>query len=244
MNTSTYTRYELLRAFRNRRYVVFSLAVPIVLYVMIAAPNRHEHDLAGTGISAPLYYMVGLASWGTMTAVLAIGGRIAAERSAGWNRQLRITPLTVRAYFRAKLVTGYALALVSLALLYVAGASLGVSLSAGEWLTMTALILLGLIPFAGIGVFLGHLLTADSAGPAIGISTAILAVLGGTWFPITNGVLKDVAEALPSYWLVQASHVSVGGHAWGATGWLVVAGWSVAMSILAGRAYERDTTRA
>ena len=37
---------------------------------MIAAPNRHEHNFGGTGISAPLYYMVGLAAFGTMNAML------------------------------------------------------------------------------------------------------------------------------------------------------------------------------
>ena len=87
-------RYELLRTFRNRRFFFFSLGFPLVLYFLIAAPNRNEHDLGGTGISAPLYFMVGLASFGAMNAMLSSGARIAAERAAGWNRQLRITPLS------------------------------------------------------------------------------------------------------------------------------------------------------
>ncbi len=50
--------------------------------------------------------MVGLASFGTMSAMLSCGARIAAERAVGWNRQLRITPLSPRAYFRVKVLTG------------------------------------------------------------------------------------------------------------------------------------------
>jgi ABC-2 type transport system ATP-binding protein len=43
--------------------------------------------------------------------------------------------------------------------------------------------------------------------------------LGGTWFPITgNGFLHDIVQLIPSYWLVQASHVAIGGHAWPARG--------------------------
>ena len=38
--------------------------------------------------------MVGLAAFGAMNAVLAFGARIAAEREVGWNRQLRLTPLS------------------------------------------------------------------------------------------------------------------------------------------------------
>ena len=41
-------------------------------------------------------------AFGAMTAVIAGGARIAAERSVGWNRQLRITPLAPARYFRAK----------------------------------------------------------------------------------------------------------------------------------------------
>ena len=55
--------------------------------------------------------MVGLVSFGTMSAMLSCGARIAAERAVGWNRQLRITPLSPRAYFRAKVLTAYMMAL-------------------------------------------------------------------------------------------------------------------------------------
>ena len=33
-----------------------------------------------------------------MVAVIAGGARIAAERAVGWNRQLRLTPLSARSY--------------------------------------------------------------------------------------------------------------------------------------------------
>ena len=38
----TYTRYELLRTFRNRRFFFFALGFPLVLYFLIAGPNRDE----------------------------------------------------------------------------------------------------------------------------------------------------------------------------------------------------------
>ncbi len=231
----TYIRYELLRTFRNRRFFILSLAFPLVLFFLIAGPNRHVHDLNGSGISAPLYFMVGMASWGTMTAMLSSGARIAAERAVGWNRQLRITPLSPRAYFRAKVLTAYTMALVSMAVLYVAGLSLGVSLPASSWLKMSFLILVGLIPFAALGILLGHLLTPDSVGPALGGGVALLAFLGGTWFPITSGFLHDLGQYLPSWWLVQASHVALGGHPWDTKAWLVMTAWTALLSVLAVR---------
>ena len=72
--------------------------------------------------------MTGLLAFGGMVAVLSGGARIAAERSVGWNRQLRLTPLTPRTYFRAKIVTSYLMAAIAIVLLYVAGITLGVRL--------------------------------------------------------------------------------------------------------------------
>jgi ABC-2 type transport system permease protein len=245
MNAMAYTRYELLRAFRNKRFFLFSLGFPLILYFVIAGPNRGEHDLQGTGLSAPVYLMVSMASFGTMTAMLGTGGRIATERAAGWNRQLRISPLSAFAYLRAKVVIAYAMSLLSLGMLYLAGASLGVRLPAGEWLGMTGLILVGLIPFAALGILLGHLLTTETIGPAIGGGTSVLALLSGTWFPLgDSGVVHDLAQGLPSYWLVQANRVALGGHGWSTSGWLVVFGWSVVLVAAAARAFRRDTSRA
>jgi ABC-2 type transport system permease protein len=63
------------------------------------------------------------------------------------------------------------------------------------------------------------------------------------WFPINSGTMHDIAEALPSYWLVQASHVSIGGGGWGSRGWLTVSAWTVLLAALAARAYQRATKR-
>jgi ABC-2 type transport system permease protein len=242
--TSVYLRFELLRTLRNRRFFIFSLGFPLILFFVIAGPQKDVHDFQGTGISAPLYYMVGLVSFGAMAAMLSSGARIASEREAGWNRQLRITPLPPRAYLRAKVVTAYLMASISIVLLYASGVLLGVRLPLGRWVEMTVLILVGLIPFAALGIFIGHKLRSDSIGPVMGGGVSLLALLGGTWFPIAGqGVFHAIALALPSYWLVQASHVALGGSAWGVTGWLVMAAWSVVLGALALRAFARDTAR-
>ena len=245
MTTPAYLRFELIRTFRNRRFLILSLLFPIVMYVLIAVPDRHEQDVGHTGISAPLYFMIGLAAFGTMNAVLSSGARIAAERATGWTRQLRLTPLRAGEYIRAKVVTSYVMALCAIATLYAGGVALGVRMPADRWLSMTFLILAGLLPFAALGVLYGYLLTVESIGPAIGGTTALLAFLGGAWFPITGGgFFQDVAEELPSYWLVQASREGLGaGHPWGAHGSAVIAVWAALLTGLAVRVYQRDTKR-
>jgi ABC-2 type transport system permease protein len=244
VSSLAYTRFELLRVLRNRRFFFLSLGFPLVLYFLIAGSTQHTKNLEKTGLSAPLYFMVGMIAFGTMGAMLSCGARIAAERAVGWNRQLRISPLSTRSYLRAKVLTAYLMALLSMAALYVAGASLGVSMSASRWLSMTLLILVCLVPFAALGIAAGHVLTPESIGPAVGGGIALLAFLGGTWFPIpAHGFLHDIGQLLPSYWLVQASHIAIGGHPMGGKGWAVVIAWTVVLAAVARRAYRRDTGR-
>ncbi len=239
---ASYTRFELLRTFRGRRFVVLSLGAPLVLYGVLALPERGVTDFAGTGLSAPLYLMIGLASFGAIASMLSSGTRIAGERAVGFIRQLRLTPLSARSYLRTKIITGYLTAGLTIGLLYLAGTVLGVRLPAETWLHMTQLLVIGLVPFAALGILLGHVLTVDSIGPATGATTAVFAIVSGSWAPL-HGTVAVIAHYLPSYWLVQASRVALGGKGWPIEGWLVVAGWSAVLGALAAYAYRRDTQR-
>ena len=241
MTELTYLRYEVLRTWRNRRFLVFSLVFPLVLFLAIAGPHKHltiEH------ISFPLYWMTGMIAWGTMVAVISSGARIAAERAAGWTRQLRITPLPTWSYFSAKIFCGYMMAIMSMAVLFAAGTFVGVRLNTVQWIVMIALLLVGLIPFAVMGIMFGHLLKVDSLGPAIGGVTSLFALLGGSYGPlITGGFFLSIVKFIPSYWLVQASKTALQGGGWPLEAWIVIAAWTLVLSVLAVRVYERDTKR-
>jgi len=242
MTSGTYIRAEVLRSFRNRKYLVLSLAFPLVLYLAIAGSNKHA---SFDGVSFPLYFMTGMAALGTMAAVIGSGASIAAERGIGWTRQMKITPLTVRSYFTAKVICGYLRALLTLAVMCLCATALGVRLSAIEWVTVIGLILVALIPFTVLGIFLGHVLTADSLAPAIGGIVTLFSILGGAYafFLAKSGVLFDIMKALPSYWLVQAGKVAFGGGQWPAQGWIVIATWTVVLFPIARLAYQRDSER-
>ena len=175
-----------------------------MLYFAVASSNRHA---IFNGIAFTLYFMAGMATLGTMAALVSSAAVIAADRSTGWTRQMRITPLTFGTYFGARVLNGYLRALLTIVVLCLAGTALGVRLSAAQWLTMVGLLLVGLIPFAVLGILLGHLLKTDSSAIAMGGVVTLFALLGGVYgFQIaTSGPMFQVIKAIPSYWLVQAA---------------------------------------
>lgn len=242
MNT-TYLKYELVRTLRNRMGFVFSLAFPVVMYLVIAlTQDKASFIRRSGGIPPATYYMIGLLGFGGIGAVLSGGGRIAVDRALGWTRQLLLTPLKPWVYLTSKIVVGYAVAGMTLAVMFAAGIAAGARAPFERWVEMTLLVLIGLIPFAAMGVWLGHVTNADAAGPIMGGSMTLFGMLGGAWFPL-GGWMRSVGEYLPSYWITNAGKVAVGGNAWPMKAWLVVACWSSLLGLLAARAYRADTKR-
>ncbi|HTV12081.1 MAG TPA: ABC transporter permease [Acidimicrobiales bacterium] len=241
MTALAYARYDLLRVVRNRRFFIFSIGFPLILYLVIAGSNK---DKTIASIPFPVYYLTGMTAWGSMNGVVSGGGLISLERSLGWTRQLRVTPLPPWAYMASKVIRGYAMAALTIIFLYLAGLAMSVHLAISGWLLMTGLILVGLLPFAALGIMLGHLLTPDTLGPALGGISALFALLGGAWGPLgQTGAFHDIARALPSYWLVQAGEAGLTRTAWSSTGWIVIAVWTVVLARLAMLAYRRDTAK-
>lgn len=241
MRSSTHVRYEILRTFRNRITLAVTLALPLVIYYSIASGNRHA---TSSGIAFPLYFMTGMAAYGAMFAAVSPGAHIAIDRARGWTRQTRITPLRARAYFAAKVLTAYLVALPALALLFGAGASLGVRLGAAQWLEMAGLLLVGLPPFVLMGLILGHLIAGDTLAPAVAGLVMLFALFGGAYGAFfDSGAMLTVVKLIPSFWLVQAGKAALRHRDWPAEGWIVVAAWTAALVPVAVVAYRRDTAR-
>jgi ABC-2 type transport system permease protein len=242
MTRSTYLRYEVLRNFRNWRFLFLTLAFPLVLYFSVASANRYT---TFNGITFTVYFMAAMATLGAMAAVVSGAAVIAADRSTGWTRQMRITPLTAGTYFGARVLNGYLRAVLTIVLLCLAGTALGVRLSATQWVTVVGLLLVGLIPFAVLGILLGHLLNTDSSAVAVGGIVTLFALLGGVYgFQIAkSGPMFQVIKAIPSYWLVQAAKAALRHGGWPAEGWIVIAVWTLLLAALAVLVYQRDTHR-
>lgn len=242
MTSSTYVRYEVIRNFRIWRFLFFALAWPLIVFFAVTSANR---DATFDGISFPLYFMAGMATMGTIVGVVSRGSLIATERSIGWTRQMRITPLRTGAYFGAKVLCGYLMALLTIVAMCLAGLVMGVRLPAGDWLAFVSFLLVGLVPFAVLGILLGHLLNPESLLPAVAGITTLFALLGGAYgfLVATSGALFEVIKALPSYWLVQAGKAALGHGGWPAEGWIVIAAWTAVLVPAAMIVYRRDTSR-
>lgn len=244
----TLTRLEIVRTLRNRRFMFFSVLYPAMLFLITTLGNDKQKKVGDTGLTLVTYYMVAMAAFGAMTAVLMGNAeRIAREREKGWVRQLRLTALPGRGYVLAKIASAATVSLPSIVIVLVIGATVRhVRLDAWQWVAIAFGTWAGSLVFAALGVAIGYLGTADTARPISMLFYFALAGLGGLWIPLTG--LPHWGQTLLGY-LPGKPYAALGqaielGHAPHAKDIAVLAFYLALFAGTAAWLYRKDTRKA
>jgi ABC-2 type transport system permease protein len=235
-----YLLLEIKRAVRAGRFLIFTVAFPILMFVFLSGVYGNA------GPDSQTVLMINMTTWGAFAAALFAGARVAIERDAGWQRQLRLTPLSGRGYLSGKGVVGMCVALPAIVLLPLIGAfGEGVRLDAGQWVQVTLGVWLSVIPLVLLGLLLGQYGTADSMQAITGVLMLVLAMFGGLWVPldVLPSFFGTIAKILPTYWMNQVGSSAIGSQEHLLTAVLVLAGWTVVLAALVVRRYRRDSAR-
>ncbi|MFE7117755.1 ABC transporter permease [Streptomyces sp. NPDC057654] len=201
---NTLVKLEIKRTLRNKKFMFFSVLYPSALYLLIAGGAKNSEKIGDTHLSLPTLFMVSMASFGALTAVLMGNSeRIAKEREKGWVRQLRLTSLPGRGYVAAKIASAAVVTLPSIIVVFlVAVAVKGVRLDAAwQWIALVVAIWAGSIVFAALGVAIGYVAIGDAVRPITMIVYFGLSVLGGLWMPTATFPqwLQNIAEWMPTH---------------------------------------------
>lgn len=240
--STTLLSLEVRRALRNRRVFIFTLVIPVALFLLFGAPQRGRN---GAGVPAAAYAMVSFAVYGVMVASTSTGAAVSAERSLGWSRQLRLTPLRPAAYVCAKVASAMILALAAVLVQFGAGAASGVRLPAATWLECGLAAWLGGLVFAAFGLCAGYLLSTENAMQVVGPVLAVLQVFGGLYFPLESAphTLQTIAHLTPVYGISSIARSPLTGQS---VTWVMAANvvvWGLGFAFLAARLFRRDTAR-
>jgi ABC-2 type transport system permease protein len=242
---STLLRLELRRMLRNRRTVIFSVVLPVVFFLLFGTGKDYSLQSAGPHGNWAGAIMISMALYGAMLSTTAGGAMVSTERSQGWSRQLRLTPLTPTAYIAVKVLVAMLLGAISVVVVYAVGALSQARLDPHVWWETGVIVWLGSLVFAAFGVFMGYLLPSDNVMQILGPGLALLAFLGGLFTPLDQmgHTFQTIAKFTPMYGVSELGHAPLTG---GGPGWAALVNVLVWLALFTGGAawrFRRDTAR-
>jgi ABC-2 type transport system permease protein len=240
---TAFARFEIRRTLRDSRFLLFLVAMPALLYLLLAG---FTHSGRQDGLPAAAAFMVAMMCYAAIgSACYAIGPPLAAERARGWIRQLQIMPLAGTSWLAVKLIQG---ALLILPGITVVAATAAIThppdLTPARWAALAAVLLAGSLPFTVVGLVIGQALDGQSANSATLFTVLGLSFAGGLLIPDTQlpQALRHAAAVLPSHQLADLARAAAAGHNPTLVAVGVLAAWTLAAALAALALRRRDSS--
>jgi ABC-2 type transport system permease protein len=238
-----YIALEVRRTLRDPGFLIFGAGGPVLMYLLFTNIGVDNADAMAWKTSS----MIGMAAYAALGAAVSTGTGIAEDKSLGWLRQLRVTPLSPRQVVVGRALSASVTVLPTLLAVLAAGGLVnGVRLGLWQWAALVVLLWAGALPFTLLGIGNGYRLSAQTTGAA-GVGTLmVLAAIGGLWFPIDAfpGWLRSIAAYTPAHRFADLGWSTAAGTAPGAVTILVLLGWLAVFGSYAVISYRRSARTA
>jgi ABC-2 type transport system permease protein len=209
------TKYEFVRMLRNPPFIIPILIIPVVMYLIFGVVfiNSFDEktwvDISKADIMKMMY--VNFSVFSVLgPAMVSLGTHLALERDAGlltFKRALpmpALAPLLAKALFAMLLICTLELAITTEAIVFGK-----LDLTFGEYAGVWAVCLLGSLPFAAIGLFMGASMSGNAANGMVTGAYMTMAMLGGLLFPLPPN-FAWVALFSPPFYLSQLGFGAAG----------------------------------
>jgi ABC-2 type transport system permease protein len=189
----------------NRRTMIFTLIFPAALFFAFGTSTDTAERVGSGNVSA--YVMVSMGLYGAALTAATAGAMVAIERSLGWSRQLRLTPLNPVAHILIKALVALSLGAIAIVVVNLAGLAQGKpDMPASTWVASAVVTLLCTLTFAALGVFVGYVVPGENTMQLLGPGLVLLSFLGGLFIPLTTGsAIWHVAVFTPMYGVAEVA---------------------------------------
>jgi len=198
-------RYEFVRLSRTRSFALSVIGFPVAFYLFFGLIlNRAEHI---GSLSVAKYMLAGYGVFGMVGASLfGVGVALSSELNAGWLELKRASPMPPLAYLLAKCISAMAFGVIIVSILTLMSIAIGhVSVTLLEYARLIALTIVGVVPFACMGMALALFIPANSAPGFTNLIYLPMSFCGGLWVPIMllPRFMQNFALIMPTYHLGQ-----------------------------------------
>ena len=205
----TEAKYEMLRLLRTIAFAVPLLVLPLGIYLLFGVVFAREAIAREPALANLLFS--GFAVFAAMgPALFGVGITLAMERDAGLLKLKRALPVPTGAYLLAKMATALFFGALATSVMVSAGLVFGqLTLSFPQLAALSAVLVIGTLPFAAIGLFIGAHVSGSAAPAVANLVFLPMAWLSGIFFPLPP-VLRPWAVIWPAFHLDQVALAAAG----------------------------------
>lgn len=237
---------ELRRMFRNPMFAIGTIGFPIMFFGLFGLPNVKATTDAGVNVGQII--LVGFGTYSLLSlSMFSFGSAVATERTGGWLKLLRASPMPTLLYFVAKVVAALVFSAIALAALYAfAHFAGGVTLPLGLSLVILGKLLLGLIPLIALGLAVGFLANPQAAQITAQVISILMSFASGLFVPLDQlpKFVQSIAPFMPAYHLGQIGVNTVAHQTSGEMNhWLALAAFTLVFGALAIWGFKNDEAR-
>jgi ABC-2 type transport system permease protein len=226
-------RVEMLLTVRRGESLLVTLVIPLGILVFFSSV-----DAVNTTYKEPVDFLVpGVLALAVMSsAMVSLGIATGYERRYGVLKRLGSTPLSRGGLLTAKTLNVLALEVLQATLIVLTGIALGWNVTGGL-VAAIALLLVGTVAFAGIGMLMAGTLRAEANLALANGLFLVLLFLGGMAYPLSKlpDAVEAVAKLLPAAALSETVRAALTGRSFPVGELVVLLVWAVAAPLAAAR---------
>lgn len=197
---STYFKIELKIIFRKKLYLVVSIFLPVVFYLLFTSILDMPEE------AKPKFYkeyMYSMTVFSLMNfCLLSFPLDLIEERNQGWYKRLMVTPLSSFQYYLVKISKTMCQFLIAIIIIFsVAHFYKDVHMTVFQWIFSALTLWIGVSLFLTLGLIIAQLNDIQKASSFANLLNITLAILGGLWFPVYTfpDWLQSISKNMPTY---------------------------------------------
>jgi len=229
-------RTELLLQLRRGENVLVMLVIPVGVLVFFS-----KVDEVPTSFDNPIEFLVpGVLALAVMaSAMVSLGISTGFERRYGVLKRLGSTPLARSGLLAAKTATVLVLVSLQIVVITLTGIALGWEADGGVFAAV-ALLLLGTVAFAGVGMLMAGTLRAEANLALANGLFLVLLFLGGMAYPLDDlpGPIEAFAKLLPAAALSETVRAALTDKTFPVDALVVLVAWAIAAPLAAARFFR------
>jgi len=202
--------FETKRHLKAPAFAMPFLVIPVALYVFFTSLGGDPSQAPKPELQMPIRMFTGFSIMGVMgPALFAFGMALAVDRDFGLLRLKRALPMPPMAYMLGKMVMAALFSALVMVSITTAALVKGLNLSVAQFLAVAAIGVVGTLPFAAIGLFIGAKVSGRTAPAWVNLAYIPMTYLSGLFFPVPEAI-RGLALVSPAFHLNQLALQAAG----------------------------------